>query len=151
MGADHDRQVASATRTMRRNRMHLTRAEDEQNRPAAHALFMAERLVPARITMALDHPATQVDLFEGDWVDEALGVPLGHVDEWELGVRYPTWTQLEALRELTGKPWLWWFDPVLDPRDTSMVFHLKRGERLRRPIQRFKHWRQISRGGVHDQ
>ncbi len=132
-----DQVVTTAHRTMRRNRQNLTKRGDEQNRSAAHALFMAERLVPARITLALDHPATDADGFDGDWVDEALGVPVGYVDQWELGVRYPTWLQLEALRELTGKPWLWWFDPVLNPRDTSMAFHLKRGERIMRPIQRF--------------
>lgn len=138
MTTDTEWVIATARRTMTRNRKHLTRAGDEQNRAAAHALFMAERLVPARITMALDHPATDPDGFTGDWVDEALGAPIGHVDQWELGIRYPTFAQFEALRELTGKPWLWWFDPVLDPRDTSMVFHLRRGKRLPRPIQRFK-------------
>lgn len=137
MSTDTEWLVATAGRTMTRNRKHLTRAGDEQNRTAAHALFMAERLVPARITMALDHPATGADGFEGDWVDEALGAPIGHVDQWERGIRYPTWTQLEALRELTGKPWLWWFDPVLDYRDTSMVYHLKQGEPMDKPRQRF--------------
>lgn len=135
---DREWLIADARRTMRRNKARLDKIGDGNNSAVAFALWKAERLVPARITMALDFPATSPEPFHGDWVDEVLGVPLGHVDEWELGVRYPTWEQLAALRELTGKRWLWWFDRVLDPRDTTLVFHRKRGDApLSRPVQHF--------------
>lgn len=62
---------------------------------AAHEAWRLGKVVPHRITIALG------DL-EGPGVDEACGAREPAVDEWEAGVRYPTWEQLLLLAELTG-------------------------------------------------
>lgn len=78
---------------------------------------------PFRITWALDSR----DLY-GPEVDLALGVQEPAVDEWEAGVRYPTWEQLQALAKLTDYPLTFFTRSpgpvVLGWRHTSMRFHV---------------------------
>lgn len=90
-------------------RLPLDVVEARRARLRRSAMHRAEQLAEARrrweggqiqpwvITMALDSVGA-----EGPWVDEALGTAEPAVDEWEAGIRYPTWEQLLALAELTG-------------------------------------------------
>lgn len=86
--------------------------------------WLAGRVVPHRITQALD-----IRNLDGPEVDWACGVEEPAVDEWEQGVRYPTWEQLLKLAELTDfEPWFF-MRPVrhiITPADTSMPFHCDR-------------------------
>lgn len=54
---------------------------------------------PRAITAALDMRALY-----GPEVDHACGVQEPAVDQWEAGLLYPTWEQLEALSRLTQFP-----------------------------------------------
>ncbi len=63
----------------------------------ARVEYKAGRLVPYRITQALD-----LAHLEGPDVDVQLGGVEPMVDEWEAGTRYPTWDQVLALAKLTG-------------------------------------------------
>jgi transcriptional regulator with XRE-family HTH domain len=76
------------------------RAQDARRRrdaeQAAHQAWEAGRVCPHRITIALD-----IRRLYGPEVDRACGAEEPAVDEWETGVRYPTWEQLCALAELT--------------------------------------------------
>ncbi len=73
----------------------------------AHVLWAAGKVVPWRITQALNAGG-----HEGPEVDAACGVLEPAVDEWESGDRYPTWEQLEALTRLTGYGVAWFTRPV---------------------------------------
>lgn len=75
------------------------RAEQARRRREARDAWAAGRVVPHRITLALD-----IHSLYGPEVDQACGAEEPAVDEWEEGVRYPTWEQLQALAELTGYP-----------------------------------------------
>ena len=58
-------------------------------------LWRAGRLIPWRITMALDRRE-----LEGPEVDIACGAEEPAVDHWEAGIVYPTWEQTRLLAEL---------------------------------------------------
>ena len=62
---------------------------------AAYRAWAAGHVIPDRITTALDAKALY-----GPEVDRACGVEEPAVDEWEAGIRYPTWEQLQALAAL---------------------------------------------------
>lgn len=64
---------------------------------AAYRAWAAGHVIPDRITTALDANALY-----GPEVDRACGVEEPAVDEWEAGVRYPSWEQLQALAALCG-------------------------------------------------
>lgn len=72
--------------------------------------WAAGKLVPARITLALDLRGLY-----GPEVDTACGAREPDVDRWEEGVLYPTWEQLLKLAELTDFPVLFFFCPAVAP------------------------------------
>lgn len=105
-----------ATKIARR-RMERTIAAER-----AYREWAAGKAIPYRITQALNLRALY-----GPEVDEACGVEEPAVDEWEAGVRYPSWDQLRALAVLTDFP-VWYFvRPLPDGwsglEATSMMFH----------------------------
>lgn len=119
------------------------RAQAIQSRSAAEAAhrnahddWRAGRVVPWRITMALD-----AHRLYGPQVDEACGVAEPTVDMWEAGLIYPSWEQLCALAKLTlvtpgmfmrrDDRALW-----LRASDTSMRFHTSDVEE-REPVLSF--------------
>lgn len=58
------------------------------------------------------------------------------VDEWEAGVRYPTWEQLQALAELTRFP-VAFFTPDPDkiqPLGPGVMFVCRRSSRNHNPV-----------------
>lgn len=91
---------------------------------AARTEWAAGHVYPHRITQALN-----IRNLDGPEVDRACGVEEPAVDEWEQGVRYPTWEQLLALARLTGfDPWFFTrpVRHIIQPSDTSMPFHYDR-------------------------
>ena len=68
-----------------------------QGHPQAFHDWHAGMLRPWRLTIAFNQAG-----FDGDWVEEALGVPVARVDSWERGIIYPTWAQLTRVAALTG-------------------------------------------------
>jgi hypothetical protein len=72
-------------------------AAAEHNHPVDY--YAGKTPTPARITTALDLS----DLY-GPEVDHALGGEEPMVDEWESGVRVPSFAQVQALAGLTGFP-----------------------------------------------
>jgi hypothetical protein len=80
-------------------------AQDTDRRAAAG------RVVPARITMALDSRG-----LEGPDVDTACGTfegnPAGDVDMWELALAVPTAEQVRAIAQLSGYPLAWFYEPL---------------------------------------
>lgn len=88
----------------------------------------AGELVPFRITQALDGAG----LF-GPEVDIACGAEEPAVDEWEAGIRYPTFEQLLLLAELTGHDLEWFFEREsegeIDIRDTTLWGHMTERQR----------------------
>jgi hypothetical protein len=100
------------------------RAEHDEQQ--AYDGWQAGRIRPYLITYALDRHGLY-----GPEVDEACGTAEPAVDEWEAGVRYPTWPQFKALAALTMYP-LGHFMRNADPipfEATSLRFHLKPGEK----------------------
>lgn len=92
-------------------------------------------VIPHRITTALD-----LRELYGPEVDQACGVQEPAVDEWEEGIRYPTWEQLLALARLTDFP-VKFFTTMLPANpvrvsDTTLVFHMPKRARLedREPV-----------------
>ncbi|WP_128644983.1 hypothetical protein [Rhodococcus sp. BS-15] len=100
--------------------------------------WAAGEIVPFRITQALDGAG----LF-GPEVDTACGAAEPAVDEWEAGIRYPTFEQLLLLADITGHAPEWFFDRGLeveiDIRDTTLWWHLTERQRQqwRPPIGEF--------------
>ncbi len=94
----------------------------------------AGRLVPWRLTFALDHRR----LF-GPEVDQACHAKHPDVDRWEAGTLYPQWHQLVALAELTQFPVKFFFQQAkgIDVRDTSMVFHVKEKDLPSAPVESY--------------
>jgi transcriptional regulator with XRE-family HTH domain len=94
------------------------------------------QVIPHRITTALDLRALY-----GPEVDAACGVEEPAVDEWEQGVRYPTWEQLLALAELTGFPVKFFTNmlPCAPIRacDTTLAFHTRGHLEGREPVLAF--------------
>lgn len=107
---------------------------DEQAHDKALSDWWAGRVVPHLITMALD-----ADGLYGPDVDRACLVAEPTVDRWEAGEVYPSWEQLCALAELTGKQPSWFMEAGqnhLTEWDTTMRFHAKLGE-PKPPVLRF--------------
>lgn len=74
-------------------------------------LIAAGRVVPARITMALDiggHEGPAVDLACGTFE----GNPAGDVDMWETALAAPSPEQVRALSKLTGYPMAWFYEAI---------------------------------------
>lgn len=92
-----------------------------------YRLWRAGKLVPWRITAALDAIGA-----DGPEVDLACGAREPDVDHWELGIKYPTWAQTEALSRYTGTtvPILCCDDTPPSVHDTTLRFHLPRSELL---------------------
>jgi hypothetical protein len=88
----------------------------------AHRDWKAGKVVPARITTALD-----LRSLYGPEVDIACGTVEPAVDEWEAGTRYPTWEQLLALAELTGMSPAYFTRP--GPDVDTVMFICARGSR----------------------
>lgn len=103
------------------------RAKRQQLRAAAlvdaRRNWAAGKVAPWRITHALG------DL-DGPEVDRACGVEEPTVDHWELGIVYPTWSQLEALAALTGYPVAFFCkdDKPILASETSLAYHCKPSE-----------------------
>jgi len=98
------------------------RLRAQQALNAAYRDWRAGHVQPWRISQALDAAGLW-----GPEVDEKCGGAEPMVDEWEEGVRYPTWEQLlklAALVEVT--PAMFMVRPGQDPipaKATSMRFH----------------------------
>jgi hypothetical protein len=115
------------------NRIGLRRYRSEVDEETAHKLWSEGKLIPHRITMALD-----LRELYGPEVDAACGAVEPDVDRWEAGELYPTWQQLLLLAELTGFLPKWFFMPVNpEPMWTSLDIHMP-GPRLMPPILSFK-------------
>lgn len=111
---------------------YLTQRDTEQAREA----WQRGHVIPHRITTALD-----LRELYGPEVDEACGVQEPAVDEWEQGVRYPTWEQLLALAELTQFP-VKFFTTMLPAApvrvsDTTLAFHTRGQLEDREPVLAF--------------
>lgn len=109
-----------------RNACRATEAAERTERDEQQARdgWKAGRLRPYLITYALDRHGLY-----GPEVDEACGTVEPAVDEWEAGVRYPTWPEFKALAALTMYP-LGHFVRDANPIPfgaTSLRFHLKPG------------------------
>ena len=83
-------------------------AAAERHDPAAY--YAGKTPTPQRITTALD----MRELY-GPEVDQALGGEEPMVDEWESGVRVPSFTQVQALAMLTGFPVKFFYQPASPP------------------------------------
>ena len=94
--------------------------------------------MPFRVTRALD----EAELV-GPEVDISCGAVEPAVDEWESGVRYPTFEQLLLLAENTGHDPDWFFDRgsevEFDIRDTTLWWHMTERQRQqwRPPVEEF--------------
>ena len=96
----------------------LTRQQNEQ-------LIRAGKVVPARITIALDFCGLQ-----GPEVDAACGGAEPDVDMWELGQAVPAPEQMVKLAQLTGFPVAFFYQPIKPgPLAGSMIFICRRGRR----------------------
>lgn len=73
----------------------------------ADRLIRTGKIVPARITMALD-----ICGLEGPEVDIACGAAEPDVDMWELALAVPTLEQVEKLAALTGFTVAWFYKPL---------------------------------------
>ncbi|MBM4574848.1 hypothetical protein GS896_27710 [Rhodococcus hoagii] len=119
--SDQLRRRAAAT-----HRRHQQRRDAQRSLEVAHQGWKLGLVAPWRITHALDAGNHQ-----GPEVDIACGAEEPAVDEWEAGVRYPTFEQLTLLAELTGYAVDWFVrtDEPLDIRATTMWAHMTRRER----------------------
>ena len=107
------------------------RVNDER----AHQKWAMGLVIPAHITIALD----ALSLY-GPEVDTVCGVREPTVDNWEAGRVYPTWEQVKALATLTQKTPMYFMapvHPVASSYETSLRFHVKRGEYIPLPVHRF--------------
>ncbi|HKS46746.1 MAG TPA: hypothetical protein VJT49_16865 [Amycolatopsis sp.] len=115
-----------------------SRYHHQLDQQRAYHEWRAGKLVPYRITLALDAK----DLY-GPEVDAACGVAEPQVDMWEAGTLYPTWEQLQALAALTGCTERFFMrQPHEDlPHETSMRFHRIGGQKCDRrqppPVRAF--------------
>ena len=78
-----------------------------QMRQRNERLIATGRVVPARITMALDMRG-----LEGPEVDVACGGAEPDVDMWELGLAVPSREQVEKLADLTGFHPAYFYMPI---------------------------------------
>jgi hypothetical protein len=106
----------------RRRRKTLADQQDHE----AYQRWRAGLVCPARITAALN----LAGLYGPD-VDRQCLAEEPEVDQWEAGERYPTWEQLRALADLTGKPPRWFtssHQPPIPIWETSLWFHMSRAQ-----------------------
>lgn len=96
------RQLAADQNINDRNRYWSAATRQETQR-----LIATGKVVPARITMALDLRG-----LEGPEVDVACGTAEPYVDLWECGLEVPTVEQVELLARLTDFPVSWFYRPV---------------------------------------
>lgn len=100
-------------------------------RARAEKLIAAGKVVPARITLALD-----IMGLNGPEIDEQVGTwhgnPGGDIDRWEQALAVPSPAQVELLAKLTDFPVAWFYEPVetgplLDNGPVWMCFSDRRG------------------------
>lgn len=100
------RAVAAEQATEDRHRYMAARTRQENE-----ALIASGKVVPARITIALD-----IRELDGPEVDEQCdtwdGNPAGDVDRWELALAVPSPDQVRLLAELTDFPEVWFYLPI---------------------------------------
>lgn len=95
----------------------------------ARADYDQHKLVPARITIALDLRGLY-----GPEVDTACDAAEPDVDRWEAGELYPTWRQVELLAALTDFPVHFFFLPIDADRPWSTLdIHFPSGTYSRTP------------------
>jgi len=130
--------AAAADTTPDAQRRGYARYLAQRDTEKAHEAWRRGQMIPHRITTALD-----LRELYGPEVDRACGVEEPAVDEWEAGVRYPTWEQLRALAELTQFP-VKFFTTLLPAApvrvsDTTLVFHMGKRNRVedREPVLAF--------------
>jgi hypothetical protein len=94
-------------------------------RQQAERLIATGKIVPARITIALD-----MRMLEGPEVDVMCGAEEPAVDMWELGLWVPTAEQLAKLADLTGFQVAWFYKPIKPgPFTSSPIFVCDRSKR----------------------
>ncbi len=121
--APPDPRVHSATRRAARPAQELAAAQNEPHQQAHRdaarrqrdeQLVATGRVVPARITLALN--AQDDDRVDGPQVDLDCGTwesnPAGDVDGWEQGEATPTAEQVGLLATYTGFPETWFYKPM---------------------------------------
>lgn len=92
----------------------------ERGHRQARLDYDRHKLVPARITIALD-----LSELYGPEVDAACDAAEPDVDRWEAGELYPTWQQVELLAALTDFPVHFFFLPIDAERPwTTLDIHL---------------------------
>lgn len=121
--------AAAADSTPAAQRRGYARYLTQRDTGQAREAWRRGHVIPHRITTALD-----LRELYGPEVDRACGVQEPAVDEWEEGVRYPTWEQLLALADLTGFP-VKFFTTMLPANpvrvsDTTLAFHMPKRHRL---------------------
>lgn len=79
-------------------------------------IYAGKTPTPERITTALD----MRELY-GPEVDRALGGEEPMVDEWESGVRVPTFQQMQRLAMLTGFPVKFFYLPPSEPAGNGWI------------------------------
>jgi hypothetical protein len=87
------------------------------SRQKAARLIAAGKVVPARITLALD-----ICGLEGPEVDKACGGTEPDVDMWELGLAVPSQQQVALLAKLTGFQAAFFYQPIEPGPLTGTVF-----------------------------
>lgn len=85
----------------------LQRFTTAQMRQANDRLIATGKVVPARITIALDTRG-----LDGPQVDIDCGTVEPYVDLWECGLEVPTAEQVRLLAELTGFPVVFFYMPI---------------------------------------
>lgn len=123
--------AARNARAYRRARAQQQQSADDE---IARRRWADGMVVPCQITAALDMHGLY-----GPEVDAACHAAEPDVDRWEAGTLYPRWDQLCALAALTDRPPRWFTTLPHRPLgvlDTSMRFHLRRGESVTVPRHR---------------
>ncbi len=106
----------------------------ERDIDQARVAYDQRKLIPARITQALD-----LRQLYGPEVDEACDAVEPDVDRWEAGELYPTWEQVLLLAKLTDFPPKYFFLPMSStPEWTSLQWHLPGYKPPPPPILAFK-------------
>jgi hypothetical protein len=107
------RRAPPGTRALAARQAGEDRRRYEQAAGAARRekLVRAGKVVPARITIALD-----LQGLHGPQVDEQVGTwhgnPDGDIDRWEQAIAVPSREQVQLLAALTGFPPAWFYEPI---------------------------------------
>lgn len=105
--SEDDRPTSAIELAARQNADRRARYMGALARQQNDRLVATGRVVPARITIALDFRG-----LEGPEVDIACGAQEPDVDLWECGVAVPTEEQLRLLAELTDFPIHFFYTPI---------------------------------------